>query len=726
MSRNFTVDAKLLLQLGRDSIKDHTTALVELVKNGYDADASIVEVEVNYNTPIKSIRISDNGTGMTSTEIEDNWLRIGYSEKKKSKFSPSGRRKTGEKGIGRIAADRIGSDLTMKTRSSDGNTNGLYINWKDFEVENQALEKIKIDDLINPEFNIPIKANEIQRNTGTELIISDLRNEWTIENINFLYNELSYFAPLIKPEDFQIRLINDIDNKYNKIVEAAILDAAEIQLELTYDGKKELVYHFKNRLNIEKNDLYELQLNEFIQQKMFKNLNCGPIDIKLYFFVRTPASLKNTNFSLKTVREYLNDNFGVKLYRDGVVVKPYGYSNNQFGQDWLDLDKRKSQDPAGLSRKSYKLNASNLVGIVSFSRDSNMELIDSAAREGLVENDAFKDLKKLVLGSVTLLENYRYELNKELNKSKKVDNKIIVEEFIRKIRLTLDNVIKDITIVKDYVNKKPDYTGKSLNETIQTLEEVKSDTEKTFEELLDEKRVMQGLATLGITSALFGHEIQNPIDTIIKTVYNLKLDIERNEFDRKKSIEKLIKINKKIRIISNWGDFALQRVQKDKRVKINRGVAKIIKEVVTQLEPVFDSLEIKIDFNNIEKLTAKTYPMDIESILINLLTNAYSAIPNSNNPRKVRIELINKYSIDNKKGMELIVADSGPGIPKQFVDRIWEPFWSTKTGDNGRQVGIGLGLTIVKSIVDELKGNIKIEKDIDLKGAKFIIWLPRK
>ena len=110
MAKKFKIDARLILQLGRDSIKDHSTALVELVKNSFDADASKVEVEIYCKGANKGIRVADNGFGMTETEIDDNWLRIGFSEKKNSKTS-KGRRKTGEKGIGRIASDRLGSNV---------------------------------------------------------------------------------------------------------------------------------------------------------------------------------------------------------------------------------------------------------------------------------------------------------------------------------------------------------------------------------------------------------------------------------------------------------------------------------------------------------------------------------------------------------------------------------------------------------------------------------------
>lgn len=726
LRNTFEVDAKLILQLGRDSIKDHTTALVELVKNGYDAGASIVEVEVNFNSTPKFIRIADNGIGMTEKEIDNNWLRIGYSEKKKN-TKINGRRKTGEKGIGRIAADRIGTNLRMITESKKDGVKGIEIDWTAFEVENESLEKIKLKEIKKPEINLPPSSNSSITNTGTELIITGVRDIWNISTIAKLYNELSYFTPLINPDDFQIILKTDLSSKYDNIrVETSILEAAEIELDLIYDGKKDIVYNFRNRVNKEKSKLNDISLNQFIQNKEFSNLKCGPVEIKLFFFLRTAASLKGTDFKLSTVRKYLDTNFGVKLYRDNVVVKPYGYPDSPFGQDWLELDKRKAQDPAGLRRRSYKINASNLIGFVYFTRDYNPKLIDSSGREGLIENDYFYDLKGLIEGSVTLLENFRYELYKEIERDNVKENYEPVEESIKRIKKTLNSVIADIVAVRTFVKNKGDYSGKALDDTIKDAENALSEIEDTIEELLDEKRVMGGLATLGISSALFAHEIQIPVDRITQALNNLNNNLESREVNIPKALEKVIRIRKNINIVENWANFILQRVKKEKRVKVERPINKIVKEVLEQMDSMFDFLGIEVDASKIERLVAKTYPMDIESILINLITNAYSAIPNSDRKRRIKIQLINKYSAEDKKGLELIVSDSGPGIAQEYLDKIWDPFWSNKIGDKGRQIGIGLGLTIVKSIVTELKGTVKVEKDEELGGAKFIIWLPRK
>jgi signal transduction histidine kinase len=721
MSKKFRVDARLILQLGRDSIKDHLTALVELVKNSFDADASKVEVEIFCKGKNKLIRVADNGFGMTGKEIDDNWLSIGFSEKKNSKRSKKGRRKTGEKGIGRIASDRLGANLKMYSKSEDDVLQGIEVNWDEFDVAGKSVDDIELKEIENKKIIIPIRRGEPQRETGTELLISELRTDWTEDNIKNLYQELSFFAPLFKDE-FEIEIKNDINPAFSKNVQSAIYDAAEIELTLHYDGANNLIYDFSNKLVSGKNKTETFRLQQFMQQEEYAPLECGTIDLKLYFFARKKDLLDGTNFTLSDLKDFLSENYGVKLYRDKVVVKPYGFANNQFGQDWLGLDAEKSADPSALSRESYRVNANNIVGYAYFTRDDNPKLIDSSSREGLVENKAFHDLKDLINASITLLASYRVDINKEPHKNGSKSKPKSTFSQVQIIKNKLNLVVKDLNEIKVYIDRNKNYTGNPLSNTVSNISQAIEETERTFEELLEEKRVLSALATLGISSAVFGHETESAINTFRKNAKNAKDSLSK----KKPEIEEaLVELNEAVlhaKIVGGWGEFALSRIENEKRKKINRKITELIKLTIKQVKPAFDGRNIEIE-RKLNNVIAKAHAMDIESIVLNLITNSFNAIPNSNRPRKIRIELDHDNKPD-KKGMILIVADSGPGIAKEYLDKIWIPLWTTKVGKKGRD-GTGLGLTIVKSIVDELEGDINVDTDKELGGAKFSIWLPR-
>lgn len=719
--KKFSIDARLILQLGRDSIKDHSTALIELVKNSFDADASKVEVEIFSQSEENFIRVADNGFGMSEENIDNHWLKIGFSEKRTSKESQTGRRRTGEKGIGRIASDRLGANLQMITKSEKDELQALEVNWDEFDVDGKSIEDIEIQELKNVNIKIPKRKNEKQRETGTELIIKNLRTPWTEGNIKDLYQELSFFAPLFKNE-FEIEIKNDISQAYSKVVSSAIYDTSELDLSLHYDGKNTLIYEFSNKVWPEKNKTETFELDQFMQQSEFKPLECGKIDLNLSFFVRKKGLLDGTDFSLTDLKDFLTENYGVKLYRDNVVVKPYGFANNQFGQDWLGLDVEKSKDPAGLGRKTYSVNANNLIGSIYFSRDENSKLIDSSSREGLVENEAFSNMKELIKASVRLLSEYRHDIYQE--KPKKVINKDSTTGYVQLVKDRLTSVVDDIQTIKTDLEKRKDVSPKIFSHSIGVIENVIDDTEKTFEQLMDEKRVLNALATLGISSAVFGHETESAISIFRVTTNNAKDILALPKPDVKTAIKQINEALKQAKLISSWGVFALSRIEKDKRIKRNRKVNEIIARTLSQVKPALDALNIEIE-SNLREVIASTFPMDIESIFLNLLTNAFSAVPNSKRKRKIRIDLDHENK-GVELGMEISIADSGPGIAREYIDKIWLPLFTTKIGEAERESGTGLGLTIVKSIVTELEGEIRVEHDRELKGAKFVIWLPRK
>jgi len=142
-TKRFKVDARAVISLGRDSIKDHVTALVELVKNSYDAGATVTEIELSLDHPDSKkhfIRIADNGSGMNESDVERKWLRIGYSDKLKQK-KVGGRRLLGEKGVGRLSADRLGECMQLRAQSKHEAPIGIQVDWADFESAGTDIDR---------------------------------------------------------------------------------------------------------------------------------------------------------------------------------------------------------------------------------------------------------------------------------------------------------------------------------------------------------------------------------------------------------------------------------------------------------------------------------------------------------------------------------------------------------------------------------------------------------
>ena len=738
--QRFSIDAKTLIHLGRDSIKDHTTALIELVKNSYDADATNVDVEVFTKNGNDLIRVADNGFGMTKEQLLNNWLRIGFSEKKKAKLSELKRRKTGEKGIGRISTDRLGAKLELKTKTEGDGIIGLRINWDEFEQEGYEVYDIDVEITTPETINVPNKNGQ-ESKTGTEIIIKELRQAWTQNNIQNLYYELSALTPPYNEvTDFSVNLENDITIAYSKKVDSSFFKAAEIELNAIYDGKgSEIFYSIRDKYNndeVTETIKWQQLLPDLPKRDLHvdhqEDLTLGPITIKLLFFLREAASVLGTELKLSDLRSFLDNNAGIKIYRDNFAVRPYGFPDAQFGADWLELGDRKARNPAGIGRgEEYMVNPNQLVGAVFITRDNNSKLTDSASREGLVANEAFDELATLVKSSILMLESHRAKIYPQLEKTRKAKDKTSPQKEAENIRVQLNLVKEDLkAVVKDVEKKGDDYKPteiiKPIEKTISKVELIKEDVGDTLSELLNWQRVLSGLATVGISSAVFGHEIEDPITQIKASSATAKLVLEARPpkiEDALKELEKVLKSSKKV---AAWGAYALTRVQREKRNKRVVQIKETISNVLKELKPAFDASSIEIQFDG-EKIYSRTFQMDLESMLVNLLTNAYTASLLKAGKRLIKIKLEMRDK-GNKDGYVLSVSDSGPGVAKEFEHRIFEPLFSTKVKaiKKSKSVGTGLGLTIVKSIAEDLQGEVTFDRDPILKGARFNIWLPKE
>lgn len=740
--QRFYVDAKTLIHLGRDSIKDHTTALLELVKNSYDADSLNVDVEVYCSNGSDLIRVADNGFGMTRDELINSWLRIGFSSKRKSRHSESGRRKTGEKGIGRISTDRLGEKLELVTKTKKDGVIGLKVDWAEFDTEGKDVFDIDVEIFYPKTINIPDK-NGKPSTTGTEIKITKLRQPWTPSNIENLYYELSSLTPPFNEvKDFVIELENDVSTTFSRKVNPDFLKAAEIELTAIYDDKDpKILYTINDKYtkkeiteSVEWKQLISKVYSDKIPDDVSDHLRCGPVTVKLLFFLRVGSSVDAFNFSLSDLREYLDNNAGIKIYRDNIAVKPYGFPSSQFGYDWIGLADRKAQDPAGISRsENYKVTPNQLIGAVFISRDNNIALSDSAAREGLVESVAFYDFRNLVLASITMLESHRASIYPLIQKSKESKKARTALDEASSIRSQLISVKDDLTAIKEEIKDKGESIKaqsliKPIIRSIDKVETVSEEVDATITDLLNWQRVLSGLATMGISSAVFGHETEASITQFKGSASTAKLLLNQTQPDLKGAIEELDKALKHSKKVAAWGAYALTRVQREKRSKKNVSIRKSIETVVNELKPAFEAASIFITMVG-DTFYTKTYQMDIESIVINLLTNSYTACIQKPGKRIISITI----GKENKKvlkgsvnGYQFTVSDTGPGIAKEIMHRIYEPLFSTKTigANKSKSVGTGLGLTIIKSIVEDLQGEIKVDHDPKLKGARFKIWLP--
>ncbi|MDP8268999.1 MAG: sensor histidine kinase [Candidatus Tenebribacter davisii] len=732
----FRTDSGTISHLGKDSIKDHTTAIIELVKNGYDADATKVEIEIITKQNNPYIRVADNGTGMSNDDIINKWLRIGYSDKRINKKTTTNRRKTGEKGIGRLSADRLGSEILLKTKQINSKIIGIIIDWDDFTKQRTDLSLIPLKKVESSTIRLP--KDNLKNNHGTEIVITNLRNQWRDSDAKKLFEELSLLvSPFRTKSDFNINLITDIETEYKGEIKVKEHLEPEVSIQVIYEGvDDEITYTLKDKYKFSQEEENRISWTQLTQKnnidgkkylKDIKNISvskespsCGPVMIDLMFYPIEGAFVEGTEFTLKKLREYLSYNGGIKIYRDDISLKPYGFTGCE-GEDWLDLGERQGRDPAGIGREGWKVKNNQMMGAVYIQRDDNPNLDDSAAREGLVHNEAYHDLRALTLCCIRLLELHRFNIKKKLHKKdekKRKSNRALLEEYKKE----LDNLKSELKELKAIaIQNKHDYVL-SASEQVQIVVDKTKETEEAIEDILNKNRTLSGLATLGISSAVFGHETRISVDKLNIVIGNILLLIQSKQFDLKRTITRIEEAQKYANQVHEWGSFALSRIKRDKRRKHKINIEKIIDNIIKDIKPIFEAREIKIE-PIMTEVIAKTFPMDIETIVLNLMTNSYSACLANPTGRIVQVEL-KETQRDGHNGFSICVADSGHGVDEKLREIIWEALFTTKTGEQGKETGTGLGLTIVKSLVEDLKGDCYVENDPTLKGARFSIWLP--
>ena len=321
----FRVSAELKNILGRDLITSPDVAILELVKNSYDAHATKVEITFNDDY----ICIADNGKGMSLDDLISKWLFVAYSAKSdgtedRSYRSRFKRHYAGAKGIGRMSCDRLAQYLTLTTRSVESQkTEVLYVDWSVFEQDKQ--QEFDTIDIPHETINsMPDFPNGSE--SGTILEFKGLRNTWGEEEIIAIKKSLE---KMINPfsdadDDFQIEIIapqfieTDKDaqpyRRINGIIENTIADILKIKTTQIESTLKDGIIH---TVLLDRGvKMYEIE-----EPSKFSELSVSTIS--LFYLNRAAKYSFSTRMGIQPV-QYGN----VFLFRNGFRILPYGNVND--------------------------------------------------------------------------------------------------------------------------------------------------------------------------------------------------------------------------------------------------------------------------------------------------------------------------------------------------------------------------------------------------------------
>ena len=749
---SFSVMARVAMQLGRESISNSIVAILELVKNAYDADAETVKIRFgNLDKANPLLVIEDNGHGMTEQQLREGWLIIGTSNKLPSGQSSRKRRiLTGEKGLGRLGLDRL-CGRTVVQSFSDKEPNGieLEINWHKYEEMNVPLEKIRHDLYRIPKFiadPITNKSEEFPR--GTRLILHNLKDMWTKEFWQDLKQELALLiSPFAGINDFAIELDSgmkwgEIDGKVGS---AEMLHAAEWKLIAEIDEGKNVSYTMSSDQHQANFNLKPVPWSKKFQPTTDQPL-CGPLKFEMYFFPRRAIDLGEIGFSQTQIREFLDSNQGIRIYRDGFRVKPYGEPTGEG--DWLRLSYRRQQHPSGVIQGYWRVGYNQVVGAVFLERDKNPDLMDQTNREGIVEGPAFSHLKTLAEDAIMFFESNRQAFEQAQYKSteyEKARGKVTKStkaslEAVKNLRTTTSKVTGILQTAAQETPAAHDVEAllKSLDSAINEVDETVTDTQKAYdrfaeaaeeqqEELQSQKDTLGNLASLGILTTSFGHETLGDTNLVTENARQLQTNLDKHLFMVSLNVRKMIEDNLEFLVysaskINNFAKFTLKNVSRDKRKRKKVDLSRIARQILGFFAESLQEKNITVELKLPKKVSPiLAFEIDWESIFVNLITNAVWALKNTwTEKRKIRISM---WEANNH--LNITFADSGCGLEAGTEDKIFLPTFSTKRNKEGEITGTGLGLAIVKGFVEDYKGgSINVKSPCDLGGAQFHIQIP--
>lgn len=788
----FLVSARAGKLFGRENFSNPEGAISELVKNSYDADAKnclvffdipyIIEKDHKGNEKkifVKEksqIFIVDNGEGMTKNVIENQWMKIGTGNKDTDYISEGNRIKTGAKGIGRFALDRLGFTSEMWTLSKKSNGNSGYnwkMDWKQFDNSDKSIseitaelseDNIDISSLIKSSFKnnkiIYKLLDNIDFHKGTVLKISNLKDDWNDDEIETVFKNLEALIPpkeLNIPFDVNFQHIQE-PKEYGK-VETAFFNDYDYKLNAMYDAEKlSVIFEItRNELDVNlikkkftdlyKNTKYPFDLTT-IEGKVFRfskpidqllRWNLDERDIKhlkdvgsfnlTFYYLKFNVS-KKEEYPFKSIntkeRKSVLDKFGgVKIYRDSFRVRPYGDPTN----DWLKLGARVAQSPAGAGQRigDWRVRPEQTAGIITISRKSNSLLLDKSDRGGLQENETLEIFKNIIIAVIhefefdrTKVLNVFYKhFKKEKEKEKELEIQNRAEYLADKIVAERKNVeekfygknnhMLDLFQQKKEEEEKKAYE-KTFKDTLHTFSEDKN--EKENEEIVQ----VRALASLGLIVSSFAHElkeIRNNATEIksLEKIYKSLIVKELKKSDEYKDgidiIELLEENSKKIK---HWVDYSLTAIKKDKRQRGSLSFSSYFKELGKSWLKIFKSKEINFAIIDCVKgmdYDFRAFEMDMNTIFTNLINNSIDSFNNQDEIQErnisVKVELI-------KNVIDITYSDNGNGLSDVFLDKedIFLPFTTSKTDREGNDIGIGLGMYLVKNVVDDNNGNINI------------------
>ena len=838
---HFDIDATVVKRLGEELISDEVSAIMELVKNSYDADAAWVKITINTKDAVPAdmvyagttgyITLEDNGDGMTYQDITDKWLMISFSDKRNMKAlkltTPKGRVPLGDKGVGRLSTQRLGQKLELISGVEGSKEwQHLAFDWNDFE-SSTPLTKVRLEHSITEK---PAKKK------GTQLVISKLANSkvWEKEGVNKFRGQLSQLIfPYKKNRPFAVYLsVNGDDRGLDEISEELqtqamgryqfsftgdklILDGqiriTKLRGQNTQTAKEEFEQlllpdsghdffqfltdnkanrrYFLDNIKQDKNwfltfhrefsfqkdfpdkDLNYLPINEAPSEPELVSVpelapksksvpkpelaNPGPFAGEIdEYDLRGSESTEEVFKGVKNYKNLVNNQIGIRVFRDGFGIKPYGFD----GQDWLNLGG--AQTSGG---SYYGMRPNNVIGFVSITMAANAQLVELTSREGFTDTPYSRNftliMQRVVKEISEILERTRRSFV-EYKKiaSEKVTGFTSIAQPVALLRLTSTEASNievrskqaeqkfsylSQTVKKqvDKLQQEPLFAGPGETRSLPLLQEVEtlvSEGAKLFKEintilsraqkweetatyvatqvnaLESQLSLFTELAGLGLTAEALTHDIYVLLDRINAYTEGFSSQLGRTSVP--------VSVYEFVEYVKTFSrDLRQQLTHLSPSLRFNRekreliAISSFLSDFAKYYRPRFKKAGIQLEIKLNQDFTVKANIGKLTQIFDNLFLNSEYWLRER---KKNEPSFVPKLIVEVNEPI-IRVGDNGYGIAEYLETTLFQPFVTTKPNGIGR----GLGLFIVQQLLESMGCGIILMQNRNESNRRYIFRL---
>lgn len=700
-------DSTIAEVLGVQNFTNEESAVLELVKNAYDAQALDVIIIISK----AQIIIEDNGMGMNRQKILEAWMHVGISDKEYLiGEGDAARILAGSKGVGRFAIARLGAKASVYTKMDEQEA----VLWKT-DWSTNTLESYQ-----NP------------KERGTKIVIEQLRDNWTEARVRNLreflsrtYNDDKMKIQVEYKEDRKdvMRYFGKIQLGVNCVSLIRLQYLAECQrlvCDIESDEFKENVRDLCPEIDIkaqkiELNIVDELDdmkndLSEEATVEEWKEIlkNVGDFSAELYFSLKNPSKFDAEKYFYKY--RILDNRYeaGVVLYRNAFSISSY-----EGKKDWLGFGKRVRKSPAAASHPtgSWRVRENQISGKIIIDKKKNRGLSDLMNRQGLVENDIYKVFVAIIIAGINCFERYRQSIVRcianKYNESK--------EENRPKV---IDSVMKNPEKLTELSSEEKKLFLDELEQMKKENTESKKQMDETERRYKYDIRLLNMLATSGLKATSIAHEMYNDrnsidenVEYIIKALKRYELwDVVNDEENRRymhRDIPALLQKNQRVnKKIITFMDVMLSESEKEQFLPENVDVYDLLKNIRSVWENDYSWINIQLHVEEgLEYRSAK----DIFRVIFdNLILNSIQQNDAEN------ILDIHIHAEERGKYIYLVYLDKGKGLSPKYK---FDPMRILEVHETSRKKGHGIGMWIVNNTITSTGG--EIQKIDGLNGFKM-------